>query len=322
MSDFGRARGLAFTELEQAPAHVGTSRPLGSSVSFANDVAAVDAIEAELEQARTALSALEEASAIARLTRVESQLLAHPHLPQAAFLMGECLALQAQAAQEQSPVRALALQARRSALEGPRAAAFGAAATVAVVPEAQPITIGGLDVEDELELDAVAVADRRQLRLAPGLHHARVWRHDRLVFATFFELAAAQTALELAVPSVVACGAEDLAHAATVAPPTESIACARWAKVRVEPRGIGVALCEHRRCSDFVHWERRAEPRFTPIRVERSAGLPTWAGVTIAGTAALLATGLVLWQSGAFSEGRPNAASWEYGGLNPQAIRF
>lgn len=333
LQDFGRARGLTFVTL--AADATRPSRPLGlpnraggsaagapSISSPREDAALVDGIEAELEQARTALSTLEEASASARLIRVESQLLAHPHLPQAAFLMSECLALQAQAAREQSPARAIALEARRTALEGPRAPSFGAPILHVSLAEPRPLAVHGLGERDELELDAAAIGGTRQVLLVPGLHHARVWRRGKLVFATFFELAPEQAAVELAAPPLVACSPEDLAGAGVLHAVPEPIACSRWAKVRPEQSGIGVALCEHQRCSAFVHWERRAEPNFTAIGVENSRAIPAWATYTIAGTAALLATGLVLWQSGAFERGHPSAANWEYGGLNPQAIRF
>jgi len=316
LADFGRARGLTF--VSAAPSDARADRPLGSS---ADDALIVDAIESELEQARTALSALEEASASARLTRVESQLLSHPHLPQATFLMGECLALKSQAAREQSPALATALEARRAALEGPRALAFGAPSSPPAEPASSALDVSGLLPTDELELDGSALGVERRVSLPPGLHHARVWRRGRLAFASFVELAPDQSTLALDVPRLTPCSREDFADTSADVTP-RGIACARWAKVREEPAGVGVALCEHERCSAFVHWQRRPAAPFAPIPVERERGLPTWATFTIAGTAALLATGLVLWQTGAFDHGRPNAASWEYGGLNPRGLRF
>jgi hypothetical protein len=311
LSDFGAARGISFVPPTEA------GRPLGLP---ANDAAIVDAIEAELEQARTALSALEEASAGARLSWVEGQLLAHPHLPQAAFLMGECLALQAQAEREHSLARASALEARRAAIEGPRATPFGApiAAPSGVGPLELRVT--GLSDADELELDGATWGRSRRLSVQPGLHHARVWRRGRPIFAAFLEVAPQQSALELSPPPLVPCDREDLDEAARDAT-ASGVACERWVKVRDEKPGIGVAFCEHERCRPFTHWQRRAAPSFAPIRAER-APFPAWAGFTIASAAAAVVTGLVLWQSGAFEHGRPSAATWEYGGLNPQPLRF
>src|SRR5687767_2661448 len=98
---------------------------------MAYDGARVDSLEAALEQARTALSALEEDTALPLLRRVEAELLAHPHLPQAAFLMAECLALQAQAIRPRDPALAQQLEQSRASLEGSRASAFGDAAASA-----------------------------------------------------------------------------------------------------------------------------------------------------------------------------------------------
>ena len=50
---------------------------------------------------------------------------------------------------------------------------------------------------DELELDALALGGVRRVSALPGLHHARVWRRGRPVFATFFEVVPGQSSLEL-----------------------------------------------------------------------------------------------------------------------------
>jgi hypothetical protein len=51
--------------------------------------------------------------------------------------------------------------------------------------------------------------------------------------------------------------------------------------------------------------------------------LPSWAGFALAGAGVLAASSLLLWQAGAFDRGHAASATWEYGGLNPQAaVRF
>lgn len=315
LKDYGAARGLDFALVSQA-------RPLGLP---ANDAELVDSLEAELEQARTSLSALEEANASLRLHKVEAQLLAHPHLPQASFLMAECLALQAQAARAASSPGAAKLEAERAALEGPRAPAFGETFTPPSGTTELTLEVHGADATDELELDgARARVGLSRVTLAPGLHHFRVWRGGRPIFATFAQVSPEQKALTLGVPALVPCSVEDLERARPVSPrisePT-TVACAQWARVREDGAGIAVSLCQHARCGAFQHWQRREPAAFAPISVERQR-FPTWAGFALAGGAALLASGVVLWQSGAFERGHPNAATWEYGGLNPQALRF
>jgi hypothetical protein len=316
LDDFGAAHGVHFVTLAAGAA----GRPLGLP---AYDAALADKLEAELEQARTALSALEESAANERLDRVHSQLLSHPHLPQAAWLMAECLSLQAQAARDHDPTLALKLDADRAALEGPRASAFGETTPVPAPAARLTLSIEGLETSDELELDGASLpGNSRRVSVAPGLHHARVWRGGRPIFATFVSVAPEQTTLMLAAPKLRPCSAEDLLGAAE-APEAKpaGVACPRWAKVRSEPGGIGVAFCEHERCGDFVHWVQRTPAPFAPIRVEHQ-GWPSWAGFALAGAGVLAASSLVLWQAGAFDRGRPTAASWEYGGLNPQTIRF
>lgn len=232
--------------------------------------------------------------------------------------MGECLALQAQAAREHSPVLAQALDARRAELEGPRALSFGETAPSAAPATRHTLPVQGLDSYDELEVDGTLRGRARRLELGFGLHHVRVLRRERVVFAAFTEVVAEQQALSLPVPALVRCSEEDLLGAADVEP---HVACPRWAKVREESPGVGVALCEHERCGAFVHWQRKSPAPFTPLTPERR-GMPAWLGFALAGATVAAAGTLVLWQSGAFDRSRASAASWEYGGLNPQGLRF
>ena len=235
LRDYGAARGLTFEPL--------ASGATTSAGLVAYDAARVDRLEAELEQARTSLSALEEEAAGQRLSRVEAELLAHPHLPQAAFLMAECLALRAQVARQHDPALADELERSRAALEGPRAAAFGdAPASATTASPTIALRVAGLAALDELELDGASSA--RDVTLAPGLHHLRVWRAGRPIFATFSRVNVAQKQLSLPVPSLRQCGADDLGFVdaramarGAAAPP--GIECERWALARAEGTGIG-----------------------------------------------------------------------------------
>jgi hypothetical protein len=124
----------------------------------------------------------------------------------------------------------------------------------------------------------------------------------------------------------MACSAEDLERVPRAPIDGRSavpvgIACERWARVRQTGSGIAVSMCTRSQCGPFLDWQRRATAPFTPIAVERQR-FPTWAGFALVGASALLASSVVLWQAGAFERGRPAAASWEFGGLNPQGLRF
>lgn len=313
LQDFAVARGLS---LVRAPESAGS----GAETLPARDDALADRIEGELEQARTALSALEETAALERLARVEAELLTHPHLPQAAFLMAESFALRAQAARDSDPALAQQLDARRAALEGPRALAFGESQLArSSAPPSLALTVRGLAPGDLLEMDGHPARSPAGLRAAAGLHHFRVWRAGEPVLAVFVELQSGQQQLELHPRPTRPCSSADLAPARSGAVPA-GIACSSWARVRVEGDGIGVSLCQRSDCGAFVHWQRREQQPFAPIGVER--GLPTWASFTIVGASAVLLTGLMLWQSGALDRGQSNATTLEYAGYHPQGIRF
>ncbi len=318
LADYGAARGLTFRPLEVSAATAGFSAYNG---------ALVDALEAELEQARTALSALEEARAAEHLSRAERELLAHPHLPQAPFLMAECLALRAELVREREPSLATELAASRAALEGPRASAFGDAATSPTSSHAtELVQLSGLSVVDDVELDGRALpTGARQTELVPGLHHVRVWRAGRPIFAEFTRLGPDQRSLEVAAPPLVPCSADDLAawnvKAEGGGPTSARVTCQSWALVREEGSGIGVALCRGARCGAFSHWEKRPARPFTATLGERS-GAPVWATLAVAGVASVAATGLILWQAGAFERGGPNATTFRYDGVAGQALRF
>lgn len=314
LQDFARARRLAIVPAE-------TDRPQGLP---ANDAALVERIEAELERARTALVTLEEGAAAGPLQQARMQLLSHPYLPQAGFLFAECLALQARAARETNPDAADLLERQRLALEGPRADAFGDPHAAPGATASVALALTGLAANDELELDA-GPPERAPaaLKLQVGFHHARVWRDGQPIFASFFEVTTQQTRLELAVRPLVACSAEDLAVVTEAAEPPRSIACPHWAKVRPELGGVGVALCERDSCQPFVHWQPRSPVPFTPIALERTS-MPSWAAFALAGVTVAAATGLVLWQSGAFDRGE--SKSWQFSGIErgapPPGMRF
>jgi hypothetical protein len=322
LADFGATRGISFTELAER------SRQRGGSAGLAAyDPALVDRLEGELERARTALSALEEEAAERSLSRVEAELLAHPHLPQAAFLMAECFALQAALARPRDAELADQLERSRAALEGRRADPFGHFGSTPVIsPTLHSVTLTGIGDVDRVEVDGRELPVSTRAELAPGLHHVRVWRAGRPSFATFLRLAADQTRLHVPTPPLVACSADDLGavqplQVANGAGVPAGVACERWAIARREGAGIGVALCERSRCGSFVHWQRTPPLPFAPIAVSRP-WLPTWAKFAIVGAAAAAASSVVLWQAGAFDSGNSSAATFRYDGVNPQGLRF
>jgi hypothetical protein len=236
--------------------------------------------------------------------------------------MAECLSLRAQAAAPHDVSLAQTLRAQQAALEGPRAAAFGESLAVEAPSSPAVVQIRGVAMADELEVDGTLHSPaQRRYELAPGLHHFRVLRVGRPIFATFTQVKPDQTELLLAAPKLAPCSYEDLASVDLELilqgqPPPPGVACQRWAVVRVEKSGVSVSMCGREACGPLVHWQRRKPAPFMPLVVDRSR-LPGWAGFAIAGATAVAATSLVLWQSGALDRGQRAATTLEYGGLNP-----
>lgn len=307
IADYGAARDLTLSRLDLSAAPAGLA---------AYDGALVDRLEAGLEQARTAISALEEDAAAERLERLATELSSHPHLPQAGFLLAECLALRAQLLRARDPQAASELESERAALEGPRAAAFDEPKSAASAAANElSLSVVGLEGLDTLELDGREVMARR-VALAPGLHHVRVWRAGRPIHAAFLRVEPGQQQLVVSAPPLVPCSAEDLAARASGHP----VACPSWALVRSEGRGVGVSLCRSNVCGAFSHWEERRQLPFRPVVAER-ARFPGWATVAIAGVASAAATSLLLWQAGAFEQGSSSAATFRYDGVNSGGSR-
>ena len=169
-------------QLESWAAERGTRAELAPGPSHDTyDAGIVDPIETALENARAAVE-----SAPDELARAEQLLLAHPELPQAAWLLAERHALSAQAlAQGADAPRGPELEQAR-ALEGPRAPAAGAPAPrsrgpvgALAVPLAQ-LAVPRPRARDALFVDGRLTAERA---LAEGLHHVRITRGTQLVWA-------------------------------------------------------------------------------------------------------------------------------------------
>lgn len=292
--------------LELAPPTPEAMRPPGPYPSY--DPALVERLEAELDEARTLGSSLDEQGALALLDRVERALLSHPELPQAAFLLAEHhrVAASVRARSPDGSAAAEALERAAGVLEGRRAASFGEAARDTSPDEARArVQVPGLDARDRLELDGVAGPHEREL--ATGRHHVRVLRGDRLIYASFVELSAERSILDLGVAPLVACSADDLRGVtgergfAPRAP--AGITCRRWAVVRRSPRGLELAECSFERCRSFVALHAAPEPR--PRTSAPPAAFPTWATIALAGLGAVGTGSLLLWSAGVFDRPEP-----------------
>jgi hypothetical protein len=286
----------------------------------------VQSIEAFLDQARSAAGALEESSALELLSQVETAVLAHPELPQAAWLMAEHHQLLADVrASAGSSAEALALRARAESLEGARSPTFSDRTDddgpTRHSAETFAVTIEGLGAGDTLEWNGLQAG--AEVRADAGPHHVRVLRRGRVVFAAWAIVSGAGP-LRLAVPPIVPCSADDLDGARIEggrAQARGNTECPSWAVARPAPNGaIEIARCSRESCGPLVRVQR---PETRTPAPAAGGGWPGWATYTLAGLGAAVATGLVLWQTGAFERPDPETrTSWEFQGLGNSAFRF
>ncbi len=276
----------------------------------------VDKIEAALDEAQTLAASLDEERALELLAGVERELLAHPELPQAAWLMAERHQVTAAIRRRQpdgaEEARKLVESAR--ALEGSRAQAFGESAEGGTpelaAPAATLLAVRDLDRADALVLDGKLAAAAENV--LPGRHHARVVRGSRVAWAGWFDVPAGpRLDKRLGVPERIACSADDLADVtqsgrAPNVPP--GVHCARWVAVRHGATGLEVSWCGGERCTAFGPLLREQ------LETKPKAAMPPWLAATIVGVATVGAASL-LFATGTFDREQPPAVTeWAYRG--------
>jgi hypothetical protein len=263
-------------------------------------------LEGRLDEARTLASSLDEERASDMLSAIERSLLSHPELPQAAWLLAEHHRVAADLARltgsGTTDADALAREAR--ALEGPRAAAFGAESTPESARATITLHIDDLDARDTLELDGVSGGAERKVE--PGTHQVRVLRDGDLVYAAFRPLMQGGS-VSLGVRPLAACSSEDLGHVTQggeFVRATSGVRCTRYVVARRTAGQLEVAECGLAACT-----------KFTALTAS-SRGLAPWATVAIVTAGALIAMTAVTWAAGGFErEPAADKTMFVYGGL-------
>jgi hypothetical protein len=176
-----------------------------------------------------------------------------------------------------------------------------------------------------VEIDGALVGSSAVL--VPGEHHARILRGDSLLWAGFVELAEGADALSLPRPEVAACSRAELLTVRLAGDrlivPAE-VRCPRWAAVLPLSAGrIEIAPCQRASCGPLAAWPEQA-PAAPERRPAAAAppGWPAWATWVAIGAGVLVATGVVVWQSGAFDEPERGSSSWVFGGVKEAGFRF
>jgi hypothetical protein len=268
-------------------------------------------IEGRLDEARSLASSLDEERALALLAAIERDLVEHPELPQAAWLLAEHHRIAADVKHGDGPIspEAEALLESARVLEGQRAPAFGAPSEPPP-PAASSVrlTVRDLDVRDTLELDGVSGGGER--RIEPGVHHVRVLRDGELTYAGWARLGDSVEVV-LGVRPIEPCSSEDLAGtrslSGTVAAP-HPVKCQSWFAARRRAGTLELAACAHGACSSFT----------TLVAHDRSApsSVPAWA-IAAAGLGTMAAGLITVWATGGFepSSVPPGPPTFTFGGV-------
>lgn len=296
LAEFARKRQVAFV----AP----VPTPRAPYPAYRQDL--VLDLEGRLDEARTLASSLDEDRASEMLRGIEQSLASHPELPQAAWLLAEHHRIAADLARlaESGAGAAEELTRAARALEGPRAAAFGADGTPEAVTSTITVRFADLDARDTLELDGISGGAER--RLAPGTHQLRVLRDGELIDASFRPLTQ-NGAVSLGVRPLVPCSTEDLArvtHGGAFVRATTGVRCSRYVVARRAAGQLEVAECNQAACT-----------KFTTLTAS-NRGFPAWATVAIVTAGALVAMTAVTWAAGGFErEPAADKTVFVYGGL-------
>lgn len=267
-------------------------------------------LEGRLDEARTLASSLDEERALAVLDTIERELLAHPELPQAAWLYAEHhrIAADLRRSAPDGAEAAAELDRQALALEGPRAAAFGTEPGPEPSTTRVRVVVRDLDSRDVLELDGESGGAARDV--TAGVHQARVLRGGELAFAGWASLPAAGD-VTLGVRPLVACSAEDLGGVSLrgrSVQGTRGVRCARYVLARREAGRLEVADCTGSACTPFTPLK---EPRDKTV-----AGLSPWAFAALATTGVVATILLTTWAAGGFErEQPPEKTVFVYGGL-------
>ena len=297
------------------------------------DPAVVQQIENLLEQARVSAGSLDEALALEQLERAEALIYAHAEVPQAAFLLAEAAEQQAAILEHTGQARLARIQRLRAVtLEGERVRPYAAATEVhstsegaaATPPEgARDVTITGLAPKDELVWNGSSLTARR-VTVPIGEHHVQVFRDEALIWSGFLLVHGADTLVRIPVAAPAPCSRADLSAPSVLhdrVTGTAEVRCPLWAIARPTAgegtgKGVDVALCHQATCGALMNWQEGfGEPLVRPLHEAHPWRLPAWASYVAAGVGAAAATGLLLWQSGAFEDPAEEPRSFSFGGI-------
>lgn len=303
------------------------------------DWAVAERVEVEIDHAREAMATLDAERTERALAQAEAEILAHPELPQAAWLLAEIERGWGARFMRIGPVdidRATRAWARADALDGGRAPGIGEAhpappretvsATIGFEGVGEPDAPNAPAELDELEiwLDGAPVKPGVVSRAA-GRHHLLVTRDDQVVWGSWITLAE-KSDVRAPLTRHAACSVADMRRAslmgASIAAP--GARCARWvaAVATRDPAVVRVATCERDRCAPLVEWRvGGGRVAFGPNDRTMGSRWPAWGTWTLVGVGIVTLTVVTLAAAGVFASARTETR-FVNGGVRPHALRL
>jgi hypothetical protein len=297
---------------------------LGSPVSgvtsgLATDLAAVERVEQEIDHAREATAGLDGDATDRALSRAAVEVVAHPELPQAAWLMAEIDRVWAVRYARIAPIdtgRSERLWRDAAGLDGGRASGIGE-------PHASPpdplvsftlVAPSGITAR----IDGVATPSGPVSKTASA--HAIVAERDGIVlWASWVNVTAGMT---VTLPPLSPCTADDLSAARIDGDQVDGhgVRCGHWIAAAVaddDPNAVRVATCDESRCGPLLEWRIVRAGPFVPGTepAEATKKWPAWATWTIVGVSAAGAAVAVVLASGAL-QSRQTETQFVNGGIH------
>jgi hypothetical protein len=296
----------------------------GSLNGVAVDPAAADRVEQELEHAREATAGLDGDATDRALSRAAVEIVAHPELPQAAWLMAEVDRAWSVRYARIAPVdaaRAERMWREAAGLDGGRAAGIGEP-RVSAADSAVSFTIvapAGVTAR----VDGIVTPSGAVQKTASA--HVIVAERDGVVlWASWVNVTAGMT---VPLPALSACTTDDLSAARIDGDHVDGhgARCSAWIAASVaddDPTAVRIATCDASRCAPVVEWRTLRAPPFIPGTEsphDGSGHWPAWATWTIVGVGAAGAAVAVVLASGAL-QSRPTETQFVSGGIHTSTL--
>jgi hypothetical protein len=290
---------------------------------IAIDAAVADGVEDDIDRARDAVAAHDTERAERAIEAADAALRAHAELPQAAWLMAEVERARASLWRRVAPLDLEAADrawTRAEALDGGRVAGVGEEAAAAHAAAAT-VTLAVSPGDAKAWLDGQAVDGAASAATRAGLHALVLTWAGAPVWASWVEVPAGATALDVPLDVAPPCSAGDVSRARVgAAGGVEAgfVRCPSWVAVEAgaRPGTVRVAMCEADRCGAPVEWRAPAPWTWSPpVREDdERRSWPAWATWALVGGGAAVAAGVIAVAAGAFQQA-PTETRFVSGGL-------